>query len=168
MVPSLCHNVVMKTSHINEEIAMTLVYKSNYHHLIHIPVVPDYFIQFYRTEDHELSNAWGMGLGQQFSRFSLLLVLSRPSYLTFWYLSSPPVKQKHQYSQPHTALWGSIFSCIMLVRSKWFCFIGVSPGTAWICCYHCTANKSARLFKVFFVINHLVFNWCSYNLLLLS
>lgn len=49
MLPSLCHHVVMKTPHINGEIALTLVYNSNHHHLVHVPVVPD-FIQFYRTE----------------------------------------------------------------------------------------------------------------------
>lgn len=99
MVPFLCHHVVIKTPHINGERAMILVYNSKHHHLVHVPVVPDCFIQFYRTErtmGSPVCGVWGEVKSAGFSRCYLLVVFSRPSYLTSWYLSSPAVRQKHQ------------------------------------------------------------------------
>lgn len=59
VVPSLRLHVVTKTPHINGEIARTLVY--NHHHLVHVPVVPDYFIQFCRRESTIGPPVWGYG-----------------------------------------------------------------------------------------------------------
>lgn len=150
---------------------MILVYNSKHHHLVHVPVVPDCFIQFYMTErtmGSPVCGVWGEVKSAGFSRCYLLVVFSRPSYLTSGTCLPHLWNRNISSCRPQTAWWGSIYSQIMLVRSKWFCFIDVSPGTAWICHYSCTANKSARFFKVFSVINHLVVNRSICNLLLLS